>query len=148
MHKRKSFKGMKFTDAVKTNPFLRQFSSSEASTVESSKDSRDNIYEDDISSLSHKELVLRLRKLQILSNNDKELIDILRAKLKPISEELEKKQNEIRSLQRNYENLSNFSVTSTLSHIFPEKWQNPFRRNEKKIRRKHKRNKQPPRETR
>ena len=64
----------------------------------------------DISKLPQKELLARFKKLQELSNNDKELIDILRVKYSKLEEELNSRRKEAEGAQRNYESLSNMTV--------------------------------------
>jgi len=64
----------------------------------------------DISKLPQKELVARFKKLQALSESDKEMIDILRAKNVKLENEVNVKNKDAESIQRNYEGLSNMTV--------------------------------------
>lgn len=65
---------------------------------------------DDVAKLPQKELVAKFKKLQFLSNNDKELIEILKGKNSKLEEALSKRQKEAEGAQRNYESLSNMTA--------------------------------------
>ena len=68
-------------------------------------------FDDDYSFLTQKELCVRIKKLQELWNNDKELIEVLRRKLETQKAELTEKQREFQALHRNYVGLSKLKVS-------------------------------------